>query len=162
MEAQESTLSSAQGAAPQRVVEFELRLPRREEITLPKMDWAPWRRAAEQALVTGLGVGILVARGVRYAVKAAYEAGSEAAAQPDSVTHTLVGWMHPQQAEAQPASGKIRVLPLEDYERLTSDEVIARLPQLTAAQLETVRAYELEHERRTSVLKAIDELLTTV
>jgi len=159
MEAQESTLSSAQGAAPQRVVEFELRLPRREEITLPKMDWAPWRRAAEQALITGLGVGILVARGIKYAVRAAYEAGAEAAAQPDSVTHTLVGWVHPNQETAKPTSGKIRVLPLEDYERLASDEVIARLPQLTAAQLETLRAYEMEHERRTSVLKAIDDRL---
>lgn len=159
MEAQESTLPTPEGATPQRVVEFELRLPRREEITLPKIDWAPWRRAAEQALITGLGVGILLARGVRYAVKAAYEAGAEAAAKPDSVAHSLVSHLHPQEKGAAPSGGKIRVLPLEDYERLASDEVIARLRGLTATQLETVRVYEMEHERRTSVLKAIDELL---
>lgn len=159
MESNETTLNASHDPAPQRVVEFELRLPRREEITLPKVDWAPWRRAAEQALITGLGVGILVGRGIKYAVKAAYEAGAEAAAQPDSFSHNVISWMHPTETASAPSSGKIRVLPVDDYERLSAHEVIALLPQLSAAQLETVRAYEMEHERRTAVLQAINGLL---
>lgn len=89
---------TAEKAAPKRVVEFELHLPRPEEIKLPKVDWEPWRKAAEEALITGLGVGILVARGIKRAVEVAHETGAQAAERPGTLPYALVQWMRPRRA----------------------------------------------------------------
>ncbi len=74
---------------PARVVEFELRLPRREEIRLPKVDWAPWKRLAGDVLLTSLGLGVLTVRAVRAAALAAHKAGRELSEQPESWAHGL-------------------------------------------------------------------------
>jgi len=150
---------SAEKAAPKRVVEFELRLPRPEEIKLPKVDWEPWRKVAEEAIITGLGVGILVARGIKRAVEVAHEAGTQAAERPGTLPHTVVQWMRPRQSAPAAPSGKIRILPIEDYDTLSVTEIIERLPSLSAEQLRTVRAYEEEHAGRLAILKAIEGLL---
>lgn len=150
---------SAEKAAPKRVVEFELRLPRPEEIKLPKVDWEPWRKAAEEVLITGLGVGILMVRGIKRAVEVAHEEGMQAAERPGTLPHTLVQWMRPRQAARPAPSGKIRILPLEDYDELSVTEIIERLAQLKPDQLRMVRAYEEEHAGRLAILRAIDDLL---
>lgn len=150
---------TAEKATPKRVVEFELRLPRPEEIKLPKVNWEPWRKAAEEALITGLGVGILVARGIKRAVEVAHEAGAQAAERPGTLPHALVQWMRPHQAAGSATAGRIRVLPIEDYDKLSVTEIIERLSQLSSEQLRMVRAYEEEHAGRLAILKAIDGLL---
>ncbi len=150
---------SAEKAVPKRVVEFELCLPRPEEIKLPKVDWEPWRKVAEEALITGLGVGVLVARGLKRAVEVAHEAGAQAAERPGTLPHTLVQWLRPHTPAPAAPSAKIRILPIEDYDKLSVTEIIERLPQLDADQLRAVRAYEEEHAGRLAILKAIDGLL---
>jgi hypothetical protein len=44
--------------------------------------------------------------------------------------------------------------PFAGYESLSASEVLERLPDLSASQLESVRAYEEAHRRRPRVLAA--------
>lgn len=160
-------LSMEQGKATpreKRVVEAEIKLPRMEELNLPKVDMEPVRSAAEQVLLTSIGLGVLAARGLRAAARAAYTAGSEAARDPGPVTKALLGLVRP--AEGAKGTGPIRrqvpVLPVDDYDTLDADEVQVRLPDLTDEQLRIVRAYEENHRARPEVLEAIDRRLGTV
>ena len=49
-----------------RVVEAEIRMPRLDDVGLPKVDMTPLKSAAEQVLLTGIGIGILVGRGRKF------------------------------------------------------------------------------------------------
>jgi ferritin-like metal-binding protein YciE len=49
-------------------------------------------------------------------------------------------------------------LPIRDYGRLTADEIAARLPELSQAELARVDAYERRHDNRTTVLGRIETL----
>jgi hypothetical protein len=50
-------------------------------------------------------------------------------------------------------------LPIEDYESLAASQVVDRLPTLTPAELEAVRAFETAHRGRRTVLGRIEQLL---
>lgn len=50
-------------------------------------------------------------------------------------------------------------LPIEDYESLAASQVVDRLPTLTPAELEEVRAFEAAHRGRRTVLGRIEQLL---
>ncbi len=64
---------------PRRIVEAEFKLPRMEKVTLPRVDTAPLRAAAEETLLVSIGVGVLLARGIGKAIQAARdEAAHEA------------------------------------------------------------------------------------
>ncbi|MFH1084143.1 MAG: hypothetical protein V1772_00065, partial [Chloroflexota bacterium] len=91
MSTSEFALESEPIEAPRRVVEAEIKMPQFDKVRLPDVDLAPVRTAAEQVLITGLGVGILVARGVAAAVRAAHKAGAEAADEPGSFSQAVVG-----------------------------------------------------------------------
>jgi len=153
-------------AAPRerRVVEAEIKLPRLEELNLPKINVEPVRSAAEQALLTGIGLGVLAARGIRAAVRAAHSAGVEAARDPGPLTRALLGLVRRPEEGAQ--AGAIRrqvpVLPIDNYDALDADEVQIRLPDLTNEQLRILRAYEENHRARPEVLETIDRRLSTV
>jgi len=164
MSTQELAMEANEGSGAQRrVVELELKLPKLEEIKLPKVNLGPARAVAEQVLLTGLGVGVLVARGVVYAVKAANQAGAEAAKNPSPVVKRLLGLVRGKES-AKATPGEIRmkvpVLPIDNYDNLTAVEILERLAQLSADQLRVVQEYERDHQARAEVLEAVDHRLT--
>ncbi|HHX43243.1 MAG TPA: hypothetical protein GX714_04550 [Chloroflexi bacterium] len=147
-----------------RVVEAEIKMPRLEDLKMPKIDIEPVRSAAEQVLLTGIGVGVLAARGLRAAVRAAYAAGQDAARDPGPLTKALLDLVKPstEGAEEGPIRRQVPVLPIDNYDTLSVDEITVRLPDLTDEQLRVVRAYEENHQARPEVLAAIDRRLGTV
>lgn len=148
--------------AQRREVELEIKLPRVEELKLPKVNLEPARAIAEQVLLTGLGVGILVARGVVYAVKAANQAGVEAAKHPGPVVGALLSLVRKREPSPK-ALAEIRrvpVLPIDNYDNLPPTDILARLAQLSPEQLRVVREYERNHQARAEVLEAIDHQLS--
>jgi len=152
------------GGSPKRVVEAEFRLPKIEEIQLPEIDLEPILTAAERVLLTSIGIGVLVVRGLTSAVKAAHQAGLEAAQEPGSVTNTLLGLIH-RPEKASPATHeetrvKVPVLPIDDYDHLTVDHILERLADLSAEELRLLRAYEGDHQARDQVLEAIEQRLS--
>ena len=152
------------GKAQRRVVEAEIRLPHLGDLQLPKVDMEPVRATAEQILLTGIGVAVLVARGLTKAVNAAHQAGMDAAEKPGPVTRALLGLVRKQQTPATESTElrvKVPVLPIDDYAGLTPIDVLERLPELSPEQLRVLREYEVDHMKRTTVLKAIDRQLAT-
>ena len=51
-----------------------------------------------------------------------------------------------------------RDLPIADYDRLTVDEVTARLEDLSRQEVEKVRQYERSHKDRKTLLEALDRV----
>lgn len=147
-----------------RVVEAEIKLPRIENIKMPKVNTEPMRSTAEQVLLTGIGLGVLAARGIRAAVRAAHAAGQEAARDPGPVTKALLDLVkRPTEGTgAGPITRQVPVLPIDNYDALDADQVKVRLPDLTDEQLRVVRTYEEGHQARPDVLEAIDRRLGMV
>jgi len=144
-----------------RVVEMEIKMPRLEEIQMPKVNVEPMRSAAEHVLLTGIGLSVLAVRGLTAAARAAYKAGAEAAEHPGPVTKAVLGLVRrPTMGEsAGPIRRQVPVLPIDNYDALDADEVAVRLPDLTSEQLRVVRAYEEQRRARPEVLQAIDRRL---
>lgn len=141
-----------------RALEVEIKPLNWQELKFPKVDLEPARRLAEQALLTGIGVGVLLARGLSRAVQAAHAAGESAAENPGPITQALLSLVRPANQDATsktPAIRKVPVLAIADYAALSDSEVIARLEGLSAEQLAVVRAYEEQHLNRPAVLAAI-------
>ncbi len=147
-------------ASPRRVVEAEIRMPRLSEIKVPEMDLEPVRHAAEQVLLTGIGVGVLLARSIASAVKAANEAGAEAARDPGPITKALLSMVSSGRGVAdQQVRVQVPVLPIDDYQNLAVEQILERLPRLTAEQLHVVRQYEVGNKARAEIIAAIDRQL---
>jgi hypothetical protein len=164
MDSQDMTINQGAHTEPQRVVEFEWHRPRREDIRLPKVDTEPVRRAVEEIALTGIGLAIVTGRAVNRTIQAARRAGSEEARHPGPFTRGLLELLGHKESESSTKGGderSIPVLPIANYTSLDSEQVIARLAQMNRTQLETLRNYELGHDRRTSILKAIDGLMET-
>jgi hypothetical protein len=163
MTSQEFAVQNDAPMPERRVVEAEIKLPKFEAIKMPDVDLTPLRKAAEDVLLTGLGIGVLTVRGLTQAVKAAYRAGVEELEHPGPVTKAVMEAMRGKEtATAEPeAALKVPVLPLEDYDDLTVEEVVSRLGGLDADGLRVIHAYESEHKGRVTVLRAIDERLET-
>ncbi|MHB1295704.1 MAG: hypothetical protein ACYC4R_11995 [Anaerolineae bacterium] len=138
-------------------------MPRREEIKLPQVNLEPARVVAEQVLLTGIGATVLLARGIVHVVRAANQAGAQAAEQPGPVTKALLSLVRPHSEHTEaPATGpavSVPVMPIDNYQARSAEEVISRLPALSDEQLRMVRAYEADHMARTEVLEAIDSRL---
>ncbi|MGH2841642.1 MAG: DUF892 family protein [Solirubrobacteraceae bacterium] len=49
-------------------------------------------------------------------------------------------------------------LPIPRYDKLTAEEIIAKLPELSQADLATIEAYERTHENRSTILNRIESL----
>ena len=60
-----------------------------------------------------------------------------------------------------PATEPDGELPIEEYESLAASQVVARLPSLTAAELDEVRRFEAAHRGRRTVIGRIDQLLVS-
>jgi len=148
--------------AQKRVVELEIKLPKVEELKLPKVDLEPARAVAEQVLLTGLGVGVLLTRGVAYAVKAANRAGVEAAQHPGPIVGALLSLVRRKEPGPKTSAEitRVRVLPIDNYDNLPLTDILARLSQLSAEQLQVLREYEQAHQARPEVLEAINNRLT--
>ncbi len=160
------------GAEPvrmqRRVVETEIRLPhfselglpKVEELGLPKVDLKPVRDVAGEVLITGLGIGVLVVRGVMAAVKAAYDAGKNEVENPSPVTKKVIDLMR---REGKTSGQQIRitvpVLPVDDYDSLSVADLLVRLPDLREEQLRVLREYEFGHQNRAEVIEAYDQRL---
>jgi len=152
----------SESADTERIVEAEIGPIDWSKVTFPKVDLKPLRQMTESTLLTGIGVGVLIARGVRQAVSAAYKAGSEEAERPGSMAETLVSLVRSSEAssegrqESATVIRKVPMMPIADYASLTELEVIDRLGGLDKAQLGVVRSYEVAHANRPAILAAID------
>lgn len=148
-----------------RVVEAEIHMPKLDEIKLPKVDLKPLRHVAEQVLVTGLGAGVLLARGISHLVSEANRAGAEAARDPGPVVGTVLAWIRGSAAESSgdaDLSLRVPVLPIDDYDALTPPEIADALRSLSRQELETLEQYEQTHQGRATVLTAIANRLATI
>jgi hypothetical protein len=47
--------------------------------------------------------------------------------------------------------------PLPDYDALNAKDILAQMPALTLEQLESLRAYEVDHANRVTVLREVDD-----
>lgn len=144
-----------------RIIEAEIKMPKLSDLHLPEVNLEPVRSVAEDVLVTTLGVGVLVTRGIVSAIKAAHQAGVEAAEAPDSWVHRFVNLMKPQKEGELivRTNAKVPMMPVDDYDTLTVDEIAGRIETLNAEQLGVVRAYEAAHENRAVVIAALDARL---
>ena len=143
-----------------RVVEHEWKL-NPEDWKMPEINAEPVLKVTGQVLLTGLGLGVLAYRGVKRAFKAAYKAGAEAAEKDGSFAQAisdLAKGVRKDKAAEPVVSTHVPVLPINDYDELTVDDLVAKLADLDLDALETVREYELAHARRTTVLEAIVRL----
>lgn len=141
-----------------RAVEAEIKPLNLQELRFPKVDLEPARRLAEQALLTGIGVGVLLARGLNRVARKAHAAGESAAKNPGPVTQALLSLVRPTSQDATSKTSPLRKVPMlaiADYLALSDAEVIARLEGLSLEQLGLVRAFEEQHLNRPAVLAAI-------
>jgi hypothetical protein len=163
MSSQEFAIQNDEPMTGRRVVEMEIKLPKFEGVKMPDVDLTPIRKAAEDVLLTGLGIGVLTVRGLTQAVRAAYRAGVDELEHPGPVTKAVMEAMRgKEQAPAEVETAlKVPVLPIEDYDDLTAEEVVSRLDDLGSDGLRVIREYENEHKGRVTVLRAIDQRLKT-
>lgn len=161
MNCHEATVNSPLSSECKRVVEAEIRLPTWDDLEMPKVDLEPARHVAEDILLTGLGAIVLVGRGVSNAVRAANRAGAEAAEHPGPLTDALLKLVRKPGASSTGEGIRVRVpvLPIDDYDERSPEEILAHLPELSEDQLRVLREYEIAHARRTTILKAIDHQL---
>jgi hypothetical protein len=61
-------------------------------------------------------------------------------------------------APAEPAGPDVADLAITDYDSLSASQVVTRLPGLTLDELEAVRAYEMAHRGRKTILNKIAQL----
>lgn len=61
-------------------------------------------------------------------------------------------------AEAAEPSPHVQELAITDYDSLSASQVVSRLPGLSADELEAVRAYEVAHRGRKTILNKIAQL----
>ena len=64
-----------------------------------------------------------------------------------------------EQARRQQETTDRDVLPIEDYDRLSVEEICPRLEQLDAREVEDLRAYEQRHKNRGLLLERLDRAL---
>jgi hypothetical protein len=57
---------------------------------------------------------------------------------------------------------KVRVLPIDDYSRLTVDQIIDRLQGLSPEELTLIKSFEIGQQNRSAVLEAIDRRVSEV
>jgi hypothetical protein len=57
------------------------------------------------------------------------------------------------------AEAVVSQLPIDEYESLAASQVVARLANLTAEELDAVRRFEVSHRGRRTVIGRIDQLL---
>jgi hypothetical protein len=65
----------------------------------------------------------------------------------------------PALADDTSASVDATALPIDEYESLAASQVVARLPSLTAGELDVVRRFEAGNRGRRTVIGKIDQLL---
>jgi hypothetical protein len=81
--------------------------------------------------------------------------GTEAAPDAAATTDSSAA-----EEPAAPAEGAaVSQLPIDQYESLAASQVVARLENLTAEDLEAVRRFELSNRGRRTVIGTIDQLL---
>lgn len=84
--------------------------------------------------------------------------GSSSAADRASGTGAGTGAPTPTTASEPEAAGATGALPIPGYDGLSASQVIERLDGLSRGALERVRAYELTHRARRTILASIDQL----
>ena len=144
-----------------RVVEFEFSPSQIKELYYKAQSrLEPLRDVAEQILLTSIGAGVLLGRGINRALKTAHQAGQEAAQRPGPITKAFLRLVRTPQTYS---TTEIRVcppkLPLDRYDELTASEITEALAGLSREQLLIIREYELGHKNRVTVLRAIEHLL---
>lgn len=162
MSTERVSMEFAEQKAQRRVTELEIKLPKLEELKLPQVNWEPVRNAAEQVLLTGIGIGVLAARGMIHIIKTAHAAGVEAAEQPGPAK-SLLEWIRPA-AKTAPVSKVeprrvVPVLPLDNYDQRDVADILSQLPQLSADQVRILREYEIAHQARPELIEAMNQRL---
>ncbi len=161
MSSQEFAGTAPHVDAQERVVEYEIKMPKLEDIKLPEVDLQPVANVAKKVLLIGLGAGILLVRGAIKVVEKAAEAGADEIEHPGPVTQAVMRVVRrkdePAQADTKPL--RVPVLAIDGYDTLEPKEVIARLAGLSAEQLNVIRQHEITTKNREELVAAIDELL---
>ncbi len=144
------------------VVEMEFQFPSVREVKMPRVDLEPARHVAEKAVIFGIGSAVLVARGIASVVGNAVRAGEEEAENPGPVASALLRFVRYKE-KAEPLAAEepitVPVLPIADYDSLSSDEVVEQCAGLSTEQLSAVRDYEKSNQNRSEVLDAIDGMM---
>lgn len=78
---------------------------------------------------------------------------TESDAAPDAAAETS------ERRSGTAAASRAPVLPIDDYESLAASQVVARLGNLTPAELRQVRRFEVANRGRRTVIGRIDQLL---
>jgi hypothetical protein len=120
----------------------------------PKSPMARWLRLAQIAaqIIFYIGCGaVAVALEQLMKIFRAMDGGGDTVSPGES---------GPRKPEAQPQSIKVPMLPIDNYNRLNSKQVIGQLAGLSEDQLRIVRAHEARQKNRMIVLEAIDRRLT--
>ncbi len=116
------------------------------------------RKLAEEAVVVGYGATLIAKDKLQDLAEEAHELGAEKRDEADPMTRFFLQLFSnpPDEKERETAQVKVPVLPIENYNELTVEEVTARLDNLTADQLKMVRDYETAHKNRKGVVEEID------
>jgi hypothetical protein len=85
-------------------------------------------------------------------------AASGAAAAPDSSASSAASQASPAGNGVTEASPAVGELAITDYDSLSASQVVTRLAGLTGDELEAVRAYEVAHRGRKTILNKIAQL----
>jgi hypothetical protein len=115
---------------------------------------ATGREAVETADEAATTVVRRGARATQRATKRTTRATRKAVAKP---ARTAAAAAAPARAAAR-AAAQVAEAPITGYDDLTAEDVVAKLPELTQAELVQVTAYERAHDARTTVLDRVKAL----
>jgi len=119
-----------------------------------RLFWDKWLSGAQLAMkivfFIGCGAVVIILERLTHLFKTADGAVTPSATeQPET-----------RSATGQPQRIKVPMVPIDNYNRLDSSEILRRLTGLSNEQLRIVRAYETRQKNREEVLEAIDRHLS--
>jgi UDP-glucose 4-epimerase len=135
---------------PDRAAEAERRAAAAEESA---------REAAERAARAEQAVAARAAEAERTAQERAREAAERAARAEEAAEKRATAAEARARADAEARRASRRARPVEHYDDLAAEEVIALLASLEPEDLQMLKEYERGHANRTRVLSAIDSVL---
>ena len=102
---------------------------------------------------------VLTAQRLQEAVDEAVTRGRITRRDAEDLATSLLAAGRQQTSDLLRAAGMSTAFPIVDYDQLTAAQVVARLPELSSAELRKVRDYEAANSDRVTVIKAVEKAL---